>query len=276
MGIKNMKTYRLVALDLDETLLTPDSVLSEYAAGVLRAIAEKGVKVIICTGRAYAGSLFCLKQIGLNNPGIFCNGAQIRVALDGNILYELPLPVEEAKQAIRLGEEMGGHARIYMDDRIYVSHIIDADRIFAERTGIRFEAVGDLCAFLSRPPLKLLHYMSDPELVPVLLEKSAHVFQDRLYVTQSLSVNKTVFAEYMNALASKGSALKKVAAMWGISKDEILAAGDNLNDLSMFGEAGFSIAPQNAHPSILEVASAICLGNAEDGVPKKLAEIFLN
>jgi len=276
MAMKNMKNYRLAALDLDETLLTPESVLSEYAVGVLRAIAEKGVKVIICTGRAYVGSLSCLKQIGLNNPGVFCNGAQIRVALDGDILYELPLPVEEAKPAIRLGEEMGGHARIYMDDRIYVSHIIEADKIFAERTGIRFEAVGDLCAFLDRPPLKLIHYMSDPKLVAPLVEKSERVFQDRLYITQSLSINRTIFAEYMNASANKGNGLKKIAGMWGISKDEILAAGDNLNDLPMFREAGFSIAPQNAHPSIQEAASAVCLSNAEDGVSKKLAEIFLN
>ena len=279
MGLKTMKNYRLVALDLDETLLTPESILSEYAVSVLRAIAEKDVKVVICTGRSYVGSLFCLKQIGLNNPGIFCNGGQIRVALDGNILHELPLPIEETKLAVRLGEETGGHPRAYIGDRIYVSHMIEEDKIFADRTRIQFEAVGDLCAFLdtfNKPPLKLIHYMSDPGLAPVLIEKSARVLQDRLYVTQSLSVNKTTFVEYMNVSASKGNALKKVAGMWGISKDEILAAGDNLNDLTMFKEAGFSIAPQNAHPSTLEAASAVCLSNAEDGVAKKLTEIFLS
>jgi len=62
--------------------------------------------------------------------------------------------------------------------------------------------------------------------------------------------------------------------MWGISKDEILVAGDNLNDLTMFEEAGFSIAPQNAHPLILKAASTVCQSNAEDDVAKKLAEIF--
>ena len=79
----------------------------------------------------------------------------------------------------------------------------------------------------------------------------------------------------MNAAASKGNAVKKLADMWEISKDEIVVAGDHLNDLTMFAEAGFSIAPQNAHPSVLEAASVLALSNAEDGVPKKLAEIFL-
>ena len=280
MGIENMKnktTYRMVALDLDETLLNPDSVLSEYAVSVLRGMAEKGIKVVICTGRAYAGAYGCLRQIGLNNPGVFCNGAQVRVALDGNILHEIPLPPEAAKQAIRLGEEMGGHPRLYMDDRIYVSHLIEEDKIFAERTGIQFEAVGDLCVLLNAPgktALKLLHYVSDPNLVSSFVEKSKLAFHDRLYVTQSVSVNRTIFVEYMNISASKGNGIKQLAGMWGIPKDEILVAGDNLNDLTMFEEAGFSIAPQNAHPLILKAASAVCQSNAEDGVAKKLAEMF--
>ena len=273
--------YRLLAVDLDETLLDPDSVLSEYAVSVLRAIAENGVKVILSTGRSYAGSLFYLKQIGLNNPGIFCNGAQIRV-LDGEILDELPLPIDEAKLAIRLGEETGGHLRVYMDDLIYVSHIIEEDNVFSDRTRVPFEAVGDLCAFLDtlcnskKPPMKLANFMKNPELVPVLVEKNNRVFQDRLYITQSLSVNRAMLVEYMNASATKGNGVKKLAGMWGISRDEIVVAGDNLNDLTMFAEAGLSIAPQNAHPAVLAAASAVCLSNAEDGAPKKLAEIFLS
>jgi Cof subfamily protein (haloacid dehalogenase superfamily) len=276
LGVKETQKYKLAAIDLDETLLDPESVLSEYAVGVLRAIAERGVKVVICTGRSHTGSLHYLRQIGLNSPGIFCNGAQIRYSLDGNVLHERPLPVEEAKLAVRLGEEAGGHSRAYMDDRIYVSRIIEEDKVFSERTRISFEAVGDLCSFLDRPPLKLVNYMRDPELVPVLMEKSSRVFQGRIYVTQTLSINKAIFVEYMNASATKGNGLKIAARMWGISRDEIVAAGDHLNDLTMFAEAGLAIAPQNAHPAILEAASVVCLANSEDGVAKKLAEIFLS
>ena len=283
MDMKKTQKYRLVAADLDETLLNPESVLSEYAAGVLRDIEKKGVKVVICTGRAYVSSLLYLRQIGLNSPGIFCNGAQIRVPPDGSVLQECPLPVEEAKLGIRLGEEAGGHPRIYMNDRIYVSHMVEEDKVFSERTGTPFEVVGDLCALLdglpadmpNMVPLKLLHYVSDPESVPVLVEKSKRVFQDRVYITQSVSINKTMFVEYMDASVSKGNGVKKLAGMWGISSDEIVAAGDHLNDLSMFAEAGLSIAPQNAHPSVLETASVVCLSNSEDGVAKKLEEIFL-
>ena len=275
--------YRMLATDLDETLLNPESVLSEYAAGVLRAIEEKGVKVVICTGRAYVSSLLYLRQIGLNNPGIFCNGAQIRVALDGDVIHECPLPIEEAKLGIRLGEETGGHPRVYMNDRIYISHMVEEDKVFSERTNTQFEVAGDLCALLdSLPadmpnmvPLKVLHYVRDPELVPILVEKSKRVFQNRVYITQSVSINRTMLVEYMDASVSKGNGVKKLADMWGISRDEIVAAVDHINDLSMFAEAGLSIAPQNAHSSVREAASAVCLSNSEDGVPKKLAEIFL-
>ena len=278
--MQKTQKYRLLAIDLDETVLNPESVLSEYALCVLRAIAEKDVKVIVCTGRSYVGSLIYLKQIGLNNPGIFCNGAQIRVFPDGNVLHEFPLPVEEARLGIRLGEETGGHPRVYVGDVIYVSHMTEEDKAFSERTHTTFEAVGDLCAFLDGlpadlVPTKLINFMKDPELVPVLIEKSNRVFQDRLYITQSMSINRAMFVEYMNGSASKGNGVKIVAGMYGISRDEIVVAGDQLNDLAMFSESGLSIAPQNAHPAVLEAASVVCLSNAEDGVSKKLAEIFL-
>jgi len=275
MNMQKTQKYRLAAIDLDETILGPDSNLSDYAAGVLRAMAEKNVKVVVCTGRPYVSSLLYLRRIGLNNPCIFCNGAQIRGALDGKIFHELPLPIEEAKLAIRLGEEAGAHPRVYVDDRICVSHIIEGDTMYSDRTGSTIEAVGDLCAFLDKPPVKIINFVSDPKLVPTLVEKSARAFLDRLYITQSVSINRAIFVEYMNAKASKGKGLRKVADMWGIEKDEIVAAGDSLNDLTMFAEAGLSIAPQNALPSVLEAASVVCLGNAEDGVAKKLAEIFL-
>ena len=278
--MKKAQNYRLLALDLDETLLNPESVLSDYAVGVLRAIAEKDVKVVICTGRTYTMSLLYLRQIGLNNPGIFCNGAQIRAALDGSVLHEYPLPIEDVKLAVRLGEETGGRPRVYLGDRICVSHTIESDKVYSERVCTPIEAVGDLCAFLNglpegEAPLKFINSMSDPEMVPILLEKSRSVFQDRLYITQSMSVMRTMFVEYVNGSVSKGKSVKIVADMLGISKDEIVAAGDYLNDLSMFEEAGLSLAPQNAHPSVLEAASVVCLSNAEDGIPKKLEEIFL-
>ena len=266
-----MHSYKLVALDLDETLLRPDSSLSDYSVGVLRAINESGVKVITCTGRLYEGALFYLRAIGLDNPGVFCNGAQLRTALGGKIFDECLLPVEDAREAIRLGEERGGHPRVYMNDRIYVSNVTDEDRAYGEWTRVAVDGVGDLCAYLDKAPLKLINLMPDMESIPPLLEKSAQLFKGRLYITQSLST----FVEYMNAEATKGSGLKKLAALWGIAKEEIVVAGDHFNDLTLFEAAGLSIAPSNAQPTVRAAASVVCRGNDEDGVAQKLEEIFL-
>jgi hydroxymethylpyrimidine pyrophosphatase-like HAD family hydrolase len=115
-----------------------------------------------------------------------------------------------------------------------------------------------------------MNVMPDLESVPALFEKSRRFFEGRLYVTQSFST----FIEYMSADASKGRGLKKLAGRWGIAKEDIVVAGDHLNDLTLFAEAGFSIAPQNAQPAVREAASCVCGSNAEDGVAKKLAKIF--
>ena len=266
-----MSHYKLLAFDLDETLLLPNSTLSEYAVRILRAIESNGTKVVACTGRLYEGALPYLQQIGLDNPCIFCNGAQTRLALSGTILDERPLPLEEAKAAIHLGEEAGGHPRAYLGDRIFVSQLTDADRAYTEWTGVPIEEVGDLSAFLVNGPLKLISLMPNLESIPAFLEKSRLFFQNKLYITQSLSS----FVEYMNAEATKGKGVKKLADRWGISREEIVVAGDHYNDLTMFAEASFSIAPANAQPTVREAASCVCLSNVEDGVAKKLEELFL-
>ncbi|MDR1977344.1 MAG: Cof-type HAD-IIB family hydrolase [Synergistaceae bacterium] len=269
-----MHKYKLVAFDLDETLLRPDSSLSEYAVDVLRAIDKSGVKVVPCTGRPHAGTLSHLRRIGLDTPGVFCNGAQLRTSLSGKIMDECPLPLDDARAVIRIGLEMEGHPRVYMDDRVYVSHITEEDKGYAKRTGSVMEAVGDLFAFLSKTPnkapLKIINLMPNAESIPAIFEKSSRFFKEKVYVTQSLPT----FIEYMHTGATKGKGLKKLADRWGFSKEEILVAGDHFNDLTMFAEAGFSIAPQNAQAPVREAASCVCLGNAEDGVVKKLAEIF--
>ena len=177
-----------------------------------------------------------------------------------------------------MGLEMGGHPRVYMNDRVYVSSVTEDDRSYAQRTGSVMEAVGDLRAFFDTQwdpskvmkVLKIINVMPSVESIPGIFEKSERFFNERVYVTQSLST----FVEYMDRDATKGKGLKKLAGRWGFSKEEILVAGDHLNDLTMFEEAGFSIAPQNAQAIVRDAASCVCLSNEEDGVVKKLSEIF--
>jgi Cof subfamily protein (haloacid dehalogenase superfamily) len=274
-----MHRYKLAAFDMDETLLGPDASLSEYAAAVLRAIAETGVKIVPCTGRPYGGTLPHLRHIGLDTWGVFCNGAQLRGTLSGDVLGECPIPLEDAWAATRMGEEAGGHVRLYMNDRVYVSHIDESDRNYVKRTGSDLEEVGDLFIFLEKnlnqknssySLLKLMSVMPDQESVSAIFEESRRFFEGRLYVTQSLST----FVEYMRADASKGRGLRILADRWGIAKEDIVVAGDHLNDLTLFTEAALSIAPQNAQPAVREAASFVCRSNAEDGVARKFAEVF--
>jgi Cof subfamily protein (haloacid dehalogenase superfamily) len=266
--------YKLAAFDMDETMLRPDGALSDYAAGVLHAVGAMGVRVVPCTGRPYGGVLGHLGKIGLDTAGIFCNGAQTRGTLGGEILDERPVPVEEAVLAARMGQEAGAHTRVYMDDRVYVSRVTEEDREYIARTGSVFEEVGgDLAAFLkrrSRGPLKVMNVMSGAEALRPFLEKCREVFAGKLHVTQSMAT----FVEYMRTDATKGNGLRNLAERWGIGKEEIVAAGDHLNDLSMFAEAGFSIAPANAQPSVLAAASCVCGSNAEDGVARQFSKIF--
>ena len=86
----NAQTYKLVAFDLDGTLLRPDSSLSQYSVDVLRVLDERGVKIVPCTGRPHGGTLPHLRRIGVDTPGVFCNGAQLRTALSGEAWTSAP------------------------------------------------------------------------------------------------------------------------------------------------------------------------------------------
>lgn len=266
-----MDNIKMVALDLDGTLLKPDSTLSDYSIDVLRALDAKGIKVVICTGRLYEGARYYTDRLGIENPGIFCNGAQTRAVLDGKILDERPLPLEVAQAAISLGESYGGQPRAYVDDRIYVSRLTEDDRRYSQWTRVAVEEVGNLAAFLAKAPLKLINCMPDPACLSPLLAKSKDFFGQRAYVTRSMSV----FVEYMNPEATKGTGLKKLADRWQIDKKDIVVAGDHFNDLPMFEAAGLSIAPANAEEEVRARASVVSEGNQEDGVSRKLQELFL-
>ena len=258
---------RLVATDLDGTLVRSDGTVSDYTAEVLAAVEALGVPVVFVTGRPLRWTEDVFEHVGAHGLAVVSNGALVwdvarhRPALERPIQPELGLEVCELLRAALPGttyavETLAG---------------IDLEPGFLERVtlpeGSRRAPIDEL---FDRPALKLLarHERLAPQEFWDLAEQAV---AGRLVITWS---SATSLLEISAPEVTKASTLAMVAADLGLGPADVLAFGDMPNDLPMLAWAGSAYAMANAHPTVLEVAHHVAPSNDEDGVARVLAGVF--
>lgn len=267
--------YRLVALDLDETLLGEDLQISSRNLRAIHEATRRGVMVIIATGRMYRSSRdYALKMTPDHDlPLISYHGALIRTALSSRVLRHRPLEHAVAVAITRELEERNFHLNLYDGDRLYVREENRYTRFYRTISGIELETVGSLAAFLEETrgePTKLTVIDSDGR-----LDWAEHFICNRFGEQVIALQSRTLFLEITDFRSSKGQALAYVAAREGISREEIIACGDSYNDLDMIRYAGLGVAVANARPSVREAADLVTASNAEDGVARVIEKYIL-
>ncbi|MGI6327918.1 MAG: Cof-type HAD-IIB family hydrolase [Dethiobacteria bacterium] len=256
--------YKLLALDLDETLLNQEHRISSRNIEAIRAVVNKGIMVTIATGRMYLSALPYARELGIDLPLITYHGALIKQAGSGQILKHSPVPFEKALEILRRGEEYNLHLNLYLDDRLFVKEENDHTRYYQRRAAIPLEIVGDLSSFLlskGEAPTKLTIIIMDGR-----MDEFQQIFEEickpQLFVVQSSSY----FLEITHRDATKGQALDFLAKKEGILPEEIIAMGDSYNDIDMLQYAGLGVAVANAPPEVQNAADITTLSNIEDGV----------
>ncbi|HET8663425.1 MAG TPA: Cof-type HAD-IIB family hydrolase [Nocardioides sp.] len=258
---------RLVATDLDGTLLDDAGLLSERTRDVLRRVQQRGVRVVIVTARPLRWMDELWAQVGGGRGvGIVSNGAITydvgsREVLElRGISAEVGLPMVEAIREAAPGaaialECLGG----YRHEPAYVDlHPTPPDM-----------RVGDLAELWDEPAVKVLaqHLTLDPD------DFRARVIDA---VGESATPTWTIdhLMEISAAGVTKGGALAALCERLGVGPDEVVAFGDMPNDLAMLRWAGTSYAVANGHESVLEAADHVAPRNSEDGVAVVLARVF--
>lgn len=268
-----LKEYRLIAVDMDGTLLNSDLEISPRTAASIRKAREKGVKVTLCTGRMFASASQYADKLELNVPLITYNGALVKNSHTREVLYERDVPLEEAVIVVNKCRKLGFQLNMYVDDRLYVENDNDDARGYAERVNVPLNVVDDFIAFLEKRgagPIKMLAMGEEKELDS--LRDELYSQGSELYITRS----RYHFLEFLNKEANKGAGLKAVADSLGIPKDAIMAIGDNENDLAMFKYARTAIVMKNARDDIKASADYVTEGtNDEDGVASILEKLVL-
>jgi hypothetical protein len=264
-------TIRLIAIDLDGTLMGPDLVISPANRAAIAAATARGVTVTIATGRMVRATAPFARQLGLSAPLICYQGALVAAPDTGAVLMHRPVPLELARQVIELSKARRWHLHLYVDDELCVEAITPEVASYTSLAAyIRPKVVGDLGRFLDRPPTKML-IIGRPDETQRTLGALGESFDGRLYLTMSLPT----YTEIAAAGCSKGLALEWLAGRMGIAREETMAIGDAPNDAEMVRWAGVGVAMGGAGRELVAAAGHQTAELSADGVAKAIERFVL-
>lgn len=274
-----MSNIKLIALDLDGTLLTSEKKLTPRTLSALEAAAGMGIEIVPATGRFYLNIPEVLRNLPFLHYAITINGAQVYDVLNHYTIYASEIQLEEALAILSYLDTLPviydcyadgwGYMSADMQERAgdYISKVLALHAIRTMRT-----PVPDLKIFLSEhfhAVQKIQLYTKDMALWDSLLHTIPEQFP-QFTVSSSLTNN----IEINSKEADKGIALLALAKHLKLTPEQIMACGDGLNDLQMLRVAGIGVAMGNAHPDVKSVADHITLDCDSDGVADILEKSF--
>jgi len=210
-----------------------------------------------------------LEQAGLPDPVVCYQGAVVAEPSTGTFLRHVPVPLEEALEAIGAVEDEGFPLNCYVDDLLYVARVTPEARAYADFQHLELHEVGDLRGWLARPPTKLV-VVGDPIALDGLEVRLKARFDRRLYISKSLPY----FLELAHPAVTKATGLDFLAQRLGVPRERTIAFGDGENDVELVEWAGFGIAVANAHDRVLDAADWVCPPAEEEGVAQVLEALL--
>jgi Cof subfamily protein (haloacid dehalogenase superfamily) len=259
---------RLIVLDIDGTIAGESNQVSEAVKQALKSAQSQGIAVTVATGRMYHSAQRFYHDIGGQPPLIAYNGAWIQDPHSQYRHHHLPVPSATARQLLDALDHPDWRDQLqvncYIDDRLYVQQMNDTTELYAERSGVEVTVVGDLREILVQPTTKILAMGEDTQFMIQLLAQLQQRFpKTDLHLTQS----NTNFFEATHPQANKGLALRYLAEdLLGLEPQNILAIGDNFNDVEMLEYAGIGVAMGDAPTPVKAIADWVAPGVEADGV----------
>lgn len=270
---------KMIGLDLDGTLLNERKEILPYTRQVLRKAVERGIIVLVATGRPFAGIPEELRVWSGMRYAVTANGARVIDGKEKKVLIEKLLPIERAKKALEIFRKYDTLQEVYFNGQGYadedklknISHYHHDSNMWEYVLSSR-KAVPDIMALAgqtNRDAEKVQAMFADREELQAAwreLEK-----QDNMVLVSSLGYNIEVNASGVN----KGATLVELGNMLGIGPEEIMACGDRDNDIEMLKAAGLGVAMGNAEDEVKAAADYITLSNEEEGAAKAIERFVL-
>jgi Cof subfamily protein (haloacid dehalogenase superfamily) len=269
-------TIKLIALDMDGTVLTPAHEITDAVHTAITEAKQRGVKVVLTSGRPYIGMQKYIQQLGLNENEQYCisyNGALVQSAFDGSCLAETTLGYSDYLRFEQLARELGVHFQALDKSHLYTPNQ-NISRFTVHETEVtsiplRYRAIEQMDQSLRFPKLMMV---DEPE----KLDQAIASLPPELYQDYTLVKSSNHYLEILDRTANKGAAVSKLAGMLNITAEEIMAVGDHENDISMISWAGVGVAMGNAIEKVKQQANYQTASNRENGVAEAIQRFVLN
>lgn len=241
--------YRLVLFDLDATLLDSRRQIGDENVRAIARLTTAGVRVGLATGRPPLSVAPYVERMRPNAPLVHFNGAMVRDFGSGTVIFERTLDRDAAAGCIALARAHGFHVNLYMGSQIWIDSPSATSRESEVKDGVPHRVMRELVAALrssSVAPTKLL-CIGPPEGIAPLAAAVRAAHGDAVTLVNS----ETTYLEVLPPGCSKLEAARVLAAHLSIAIDEVMAFGDNLNDLELLTGCGLGVAMGNSHPEVL-------------------------
>lgn len=263
--------YKLIALDVDGTLLNDQHELSQGTEEVIRKLSNKGVEIVLCTGRSPINSIPYMQHLGLKGYVITHNGAATVDVSTNEVIHEYALSPQGLDPYVAYCRQHGIHFDVNTTFGLYVDSVAGMS-LKTANVYHNFKMVPhDLPMWIdiSQPIVKFSAFGEGRDL--------ARVYREWSKWTQEYNMLQSgdMFVDLMHPDASKGAALQHLAKLRGIPAENVMAIGNFYNDISMISFAGMGIAMDNSPPEVKLVADAVTRSNNEEGVKHALEHYAL-
>ncbi|NTW71394.1 MAG: HAD family phosphatase [Eubacteriaceae bacterium] len=262
--------YKLIAVDIDGTLLNSEGKLTEVTRSAIRKAVDAGAVFTISTGRPVQGVTSLVEEIGLDLPLITYNGSMVLKAKTREIIYSRTMTDKDAKMVYQTAVEWDVNMILWSDNKLYSTRDNEKSRYYSHITKTELNIIEnfeDIKAGIT----KILWYEEPEVLKDFLVELDKLLDKDSVVFHTS----RPYFLEFVDKGASKAIAIEKLGEEYGIKREEIIAIGDSYNDISMISYAGLGVAMNNAPDDIKAIADYITKSCDEDGVAHVIREFIL-
>ncbi len=261
---------KLVAVDMDDTLLDGTLKVSPRTCEAIRKAQEQGIVVTIATGRMFTSALPFAEELNIQAPIITYNGGMVRYPASKEMVFHQPINSEVAAKLVELFRQRGWYLQSYMNDELYVVERSEKAQSYERLAGITAVAVGDEFYTMKHEPTKMLT-IAEPHEIQEIQGIVNQEFGGEIFAATS----KAHYLELTHPSVNKGHALSILAEKLHINREEVMAIGDSNNDYHMVEYAGFGVAMGNASDRLKGIAQAVTGHNNAHGVAEAIEKYVL-
>lgn len=265
-----MTKVKLWISDIDGTLMNYDSSYTPKMAELIKKINQTGKKLVLATGRMFMGANFVAQKFNLNTPIVCYQGAVVRTK--DEILWQSVIENELAREILKYLKEKNIHTHLYTNDTLYVED--DNKRImsqYCDGRGTTYEVVNSFDQVELNGVPKILGVIEDKDLI----QEIKNDLQEKYKGILTIVLSSPIYLEINNINASKGNALEFLKSYWNLSDDEVLASGDQDNDVDLLEHAGIRVCVGKNSKKLYEIAQYHCKDVQSDELVDLIERLYL-